>query len=215
MLTRRTIGIIATVGACLGFAATALAQPTIIRGVVRNTTGDPIPAATVTIIGGRLNQATTLETDAQGRFEMIAMRGGQWAFMADKAGYNPVQQVGNVRSSRINLVDFTLEPDPLNPPAPTRGHLAGWRATDIQAEIDAAHELFDQGDYDGAIAAYQATLARIPVLTTLNLQIGHAFRAKQDYERARAAYDAVPRESPAAAEAAAALQAMEGLAPAR
>ena len=90
--------------------------------------------------------------------------------------------------------------------------MAGFRADDIQAEIDAAHKLFDRGDYDGAIAAYRLTLERIPALKTLNLQIGHAYREKKDYESARVAYDAVPRESRAATEATAAIQELDSLA---
>ncbi len=214
-MTRIPILTAILISACLFVSTAAWAQATIIRGVVTNEAGEPIPGAKVTVAGGQWNRSASLETDDEGRFEMVTMRGGQWVFVANKAGYGPVQRVGTVRSSRVNYVTLTMEHDPLHPPAPTTGRLAGVRADDIQAEIDAAHTLFDDGDFDGAIAAYRSTLERVPALTTLNLQIGHAYREKQDFESARAAYSAVPLESRAATEAAAALQDLDSAAPSR
>ena len=43
----------------------------------------------------------------------------------------------------------------------------------------------------------------------VNLQIGHAYREKRDFGRALAAYQAVPADSPAAREAAAAIDALQ------
>ena len=215
MLTRSLTRTVILLGAFLFVATSAMAQPTIIRGVVVDMAGEPIEGVTVTAAGGPFNRTATIESDDRGRFELITIRGGQWVFSASRAGYDPVQMVGNVRSARINLIELSMEPDPLSPPAPSTGHLAGLRAEDIQAEIDAAHALFDQGDFDGAIASYQSALERMPVLTALNLQIGHAYREKQDYESARAAYGAVPAESRAAAEATAALQDLDSAAPSR
>ena len=64
-------------------------------------------------------------------------------------------------------------------------------------------------DFDGAIDAYAEVLERIPKLTSLNLQIGHAYREKRDFGRALAAYRAVPADSPAAREAAAAIEVLQ------
>ena len=215
MLTRSSIRTVVFFGFFVSVAASAGAQVTIVRGLVFDQNGGPIAGATVTVTGGQWNGRVTIETDDQGRFEMITTRGGQFVFASDKPGYAPARKVGTLQTSRTNQIVLTMEPDPLHPPAPSTGNLAGFRADDIEAEIYAAHLLFDEGDYDGAIAAYRSTLERIPALTALNLQIGHAYREKQDYESARAAYDAVPRESRAAAEALAALQDLDSSAPAR
>ncbi len=212
MLTRSPIRTVVFFSACLFVTTSTFAQATIIRGVVSDTYGQPIARATITVASGQWIQSNTLETDELGRFELIVIQGGQFVFVADKPGYESVQKLGTVRISRVNIVDLTMEADPLHPPAPPTGRLAGFRADDIQAEIDAAHKLFDRGDYDGAIAAYRLTLERIPALKTLNLQIGHAYREKKDYESARVAYDAVPRESRAATEATAAIQELDSLA---
>lgn len=215
MLTRSLGPVVILLGAFLFVATSAFAQPTIIRGVVVDIGNEPIAGVLVTTVGGPFNRTATVESDDSGRFELVTIRGGQWVFSASRSGYQELQMVGNVRSARVNLIELRMKPDPLSPPAPSRGHLAGIRADDLQAEIDTAHALFDQGDYDGAIAAYQSTLERIPVLTALNLQIGHAYREKQDYENARTAYEAVPPESRAAAEAAVALQGLDATASSR
>ena len=86
-----------------------------------------------------------------------------------------------------------------------------WR----QTEGDAANALFDQGDYTGAISAYQVILEQVPQLTSLNLQIGHAYKEIQDFSEARAAYSKVPSNTPASKEAESALQELDNLAPAR
>ena len=65
------------------------------------------------------------------------------------------------------------------------------------------------GRWIGAIDAYAEMLERVPQLTSLNLQIGHAYREKLDFERALAAYRAVPADSPAAREAAAEIEALQ------
>ena len=42
--------------------------------------------------------------------------------------------------------------------------------------------------YDAAIAAYKAILAKTPALTMINLQIGRAYRMKKDYDAALGVY---------------------------
>ena len=90
--------------------------------------------------------------------------------------------------------------------------MAGIPAGEVQQDLTTAHSLFDSGEYDDAIDAYEEILARVPRLTSLNLQIGHAYREKQDIERALEAYRAVPRDTPAAEEAALAIESLDAAA---
>ena len=82
------------------------------------------------------------------------------------------------------------------------------------AKLDDASErligqLLERGDFDAAIDGYQAVLDRAPLLTSLHLQIGHAYREKEDVERALEAYRAVPVDQPSGEEAQAAIAALE------
>ena len=196
--------------------STVLAQSSLIRGVVRDVDGEPISDASVTAQSPNSTREVESETNSSGVFSFIGLRRGRWLFTVRKRGYRPVQGFAPVRragnSGRISL---TMEIDLLNPPVATTGLLAGVRADDLQTEIDAAHSLFDGGDYDGAISAYQAILAKVPRFTSVNIQIGHAYREMQDYDKARAAYQEVPSETPARPQADSALAELDTLAPTR
>lgn len=193
-------------------ASDALAQTAVIRGVVRDVTGEPISGVTVTAESAEWRRIEDEMTDDAGRFQFIGLQGGRWLFVVRRRGYEPSQGFATVRNTGDSgVIEFTMESDPLHPPAPSIGVLAGIRADDLQAMLDAAHDLFDRGEYDSAIEAYETVLDEVPRLTSLNLQIGHAYREKQDYDQAVAAYRAVPPESSASVEAESAIQALDAL----
>ena len=179
---------------------------------MRGTGGEPIDSATVigqTAPSDEADRTTETMTNNSGRFRFIGLRPGRWIFTVQKIGFEPVQSFATINwTGQINM-SFVMEFDPFNPPAPATGSLAGMRAVDIQVDLAAAHALFDQDDFDGAIDAYAEVLERVPKLTSLNLQIGHAYREKRDFGRALAAYQAVPADSPAAREAAVAIEALQ------
>ena len=192
--------------------ATVWAQSTVIAGIVHGTDGEPIDGATVmgqTAPSDQPDRTTETMTNDSGRFGFVGLQPGRWIFSVQKIGFESTQTFATIRrTGRLNM-SFVLEFDPFNPPAPATGSLAGIRAVDIQVDLAAAHALFDQDDFDGAIDAYAEVLERVPKLTSLNLQIGHAYREKRDFGRALAAYQAVPADSPAAREAAAAIDALQ------
>ena len=66
--------------------------------------------------------------------------------------------------------------------------LAGLKSADLLSRLRGAERLLDGGDYDGAIEAYRDILNLAPALTSVNLPIGHALRAKRQPEQALAAY---------------------------
>ncbi len=203
--------VICTVALLLS-APTVWAQTAVIRGLVSDITGEPISGVTVTAESAEWRRMEEETTDGAGRFQFIGLQGGRWLFVVRKRGYEPSQGFATVRNTGDSgVIEFQLEFDPLHPPAPSTGVLAGIRADDIQAQLDAAHALFDRGEYDGAIAAYKTVLEEVPRLTSLNLQIGHAHREKQNYDQALAAYQAVPVGTTARKEAESAIQALAPL----
>ena len=210
MLTRTTIGVVT--GVVIGLAgSSAIAQTAIIRGIVRDGSGQPLNEATITAESGDWNRSQEDHTDESGRFSFIGLQPGQWLFVVTKLGFESSQGFANIRrTGDSGTIQFMLDRDPMHPPPPATGVLAGISADDLQHDLDAAHTLFDQGNFDAAIAAYQGVLADVPRLTSLHLQIGHAYRAKQDYNNARSAYRAVPVESKAGPEAESAIRDLPG-----
>ena len=60
-------------------------------------------------------------------------------------------------------VDFALAPGAAGP----AGALAGVNTKELQAELAAAEAKMTANDFDGAIAAYEAMLAKTPALTMI------------------------------------------------
>ena len=209
---RQALGTALIVGAV---ATSAVAQEGgRIVGIVVDQDGNPIEGAVIiaTAVGlAEERPAAGFEatTGADGRFGIIGLATGRWHFTAEAERYQPVEGQWQVTQSRNVPIRFTLEVDPFRPPAPAGGVLAGLPADELEAAIEAANALFDGGDFDAAIDGYEAVLERAPLLTSLHLQIGHAYREKQDVERALEAYRAVPADQPSGEAAQAAIAALE------
>ena len=191
-------------------ASTAAAQGGV-RGLVRDHEGAGIAGARVIAESLASSQTRTVTTNRSGRFAFIGLAGGDWLFVVQADGFREGQGYSVVRrSGRPARVEFTLELDPFNPAAPSVGVLAGLRSADILSRLRAAELLFDGGDYDGAIDAYGDILALVPALTSVNMPIGHALRAKQEPERALAAYRSALAADPTNREVQAAISALGG-----
>ena len=190
-------------------AVVASAQTGVITGTVRDVEGEPIVAAEVVGENTEWQRRVETTTNDSGRFSLIGLQRGRWLFLIRQRGYEPVQGFANVRGSGTGRVNFVMETDPLHPPAPSTGVLANLRGDELEEALDAADALYDRGDYDDAIDAYESVLVSVPGLTGLHVQIGHAYRQKNDFNRALAAYRAVPASDPASVEAQGAIEALQ------
>ncbi len=193
-----------------GMASSAAAQGGV-RGVVRDMGGEGVPGARIIAESLETSQTRTTTTNDSGRFAFIGIARGDWLFVVQADGFREEQGYSAVRrSGEPARVQFSLERDPFNPVAPEFGVLAGVKSVDVFARLRGAERLFDGGDYDGAIDAYEDLLEVAPALTTVHLSIGHAWRAKQEPERALAAYRSALAADPANREALAAISALDG-----
>ena len=193
-------------------AGAAEAQPGRIRGIVRDTSGESVSRVLVKAEhsdgragAGSPRRPVTTTTDSGGRFALLGLRLGTWIFTIEAPGFRPVTTRVRVSAAGSSL-SFVLTPDVtslevLRGVVPSTGLLAGVAAEGIQLELDTADTLYEAGQYDEAIEAYEAALARVPFLTTINLQIGHAYREQKEYSKARAAYEEVLRGDPTNEEA--------------
>ena len=183
-------------------AGAAEAQQGRIRGTVRDTSGESVGRALVKAEYSGHQRSVTTVTDDGGRFALIGLQRGVWTFTIEAPGFLPFQNAVRISSSGDPApVFFVLTPDVTRTVVPSTGLLAGVAAEDIQLELDTADTLYEAGQYDEAIEAYEAALARVPSLMTINLQIGHAYREQKEYSKARAAYEEVLRSDPTNEEA--------------
>ena len=182
-------------------AGAAEAQLGRIRGSVTDTSGGSVSRALVKAEHSENQRSVTTTTDGGGRFALIGLQRGTWIFTVEAPGFHPVEAPLQIRLADTPPVSFVLTPDVTRMVVPSTGLLAGVAAEDIQLELDTADTLYKAGQYDEAIEAYEAALARVPFLTTINLQIGHAYREQKEYSKARAAYEEVLRSDPTNEEA--------------
>lgn len=173
-------------------AVPGLAQTGRVGGTVKDDQGQPIKGATITAENPQASPSTfTQTTDDKGRYSIIGMRSGRWTFKAEAPGFAP--QSGSAQIATIGApnppINFTLARGAA-PAAPT-GPLAGISAEQmkaIQADLAAADVAMTAGNYDQALAQYQAIKTKMPSLTAINLAIGQAYRRKKDYDSAIKAY---------------------------
>lgn len=176
-------------------ALPAAAQTGRIGGTIKDQSGQPIKGATVTAENPNASPPSfTATTDDKGRFSIIGLKSGPWKITASAPGFQAASGGVTVRTIGAPMppVDFALAPGASGP----MGALAGVNTKELQAELQKAEEMVNGQQYDGAIAAYQAILAKTPALTMINMQIGRVYRLKKDYTGAIAAYNKVLEAEP-------------------
>ncbi|MGQ0735982.1 MAG: tetratricopeptide repeat protein [Acidobacteriota bacterium] len=192
---RPLLTILAVATALVVTAPPVSAQTGRVGGTVKDDKGQPIKGATVTAENPSASPPSfTATTDDRGRFSIIGLRSGNWKITASAPGFMPSGGSMPVRTigAPNPPVDIVLAP---GAPAPT-GALAGVNTKELQAELQKAEDMLNQQQYDAAIAAYQAILAKTPALTLINMQIGRAYRLKKDYDSALGVYKKVLEAEP-------------------
>lgn len=181
----------ATVMALVMTALPAAAQTGRIGGTVKDTNGQPIKGATVVAENpASAPSSFTATTDDRGRYSMIGLKAGTWKVTASapgfaaSAGQVPIKTIG----APMPPVDFTLAPGASGP----SGALAGVNTKELQGELAKADAMVAAKDYAGAIAIYEAMVAKVPALTALQLQIGGLYRTQKEYDKAIESYKKVP-----------------------
>ena len=181
--------------AALCVAASAYAQTGRAGGTVKDEAGQPIKGATITAENpGAAPDSFTATTDDKGRWAIIGMRAGQWAFTAQSPGFIADGLRLDVRTvgAPNPPIEFRLKKQPAAPP----GALGNVAPKDLQQDLLAADQLYNNQQWDQAIAAYRAILDKTPALSVINLQIASAYRNKRDYDHAIAAYNDLLKADP-------------------
>jgi hypothetical protein len=184
--------------------ATAEAQG-LVRGAVRDASGEPIVGATVQGECLEFDRSVETTTNQTGHFAILGPHLSTWILTVQAPGFHPIRALARTRIGNRSPAPIVMEIDLMKPATPTTGLLAGVSAEEIRLALDAADALHALGQYDRAIEAYQAILAEVPLLTTVNLQVGHVYREKKEYDKARAAYEEVLKSDPTNEEAKATL----------
>jgi len=174
-MPRVPLALIALLVAVLSIAAPASAQTARAMGTVRDTDGKPIKGATIRATNPEAYPPQAVSTtDDRGRWAIIGMRIGTYAFVVEAPGFHAVKASAPVRTAASAPMMFVLARDP--------GPIPGALPPNIQAQISAANLLREQGRFDQALTAYHEIRAKNPKLTVMNLVIGNLYhdRAAQE-----------------------------------
>jgi tetratricopeptide (TPR) repeat protein len=193
MSNRVRLGL-ATAMAFLALVPPSWAQTNRIGGVVRDETGESIRGVVVRATAGGSGSggapmSLTTATDNRGRFVFVVSRSGEWKLTFEAPGFTSATMSLAVRlTGPAPNLEVKMERDE----APEAfGALAGVDSKALSAQLASAAALLDEGRYDQAIAAYRDVLAKVPVLTLANLQIGNAYLGKRSYAEAEVAFQEI------------------------
>ncbi|HZR23094.1 MAG TPA: tetratricopeptide repeat protein [Vicinamibacterales bacterium] len=176
-------------------SGSAAAQTGRVGGTVKDDTGQALKGATITAENPNASpNSFTATTDDKGRWSIIGMRTGEWAFTAQAPGFEAESIKMQVRT--VGVPNAPLEFKLRKGAAPAASALGNLAAKDLQQELVAADALYNVQQWDQAIAAYRAILAKAPALSVINLQIAAAYRNKKDYDNAIAAYTELLKSDP-------------------
>ena len=178
----------------IALAGTAAAQVGRVTGIVKDDHGDLVKGATIIAENADASPSSfTASSDEKGRFNMIGLRSGVWQLRAGAPGYSTDSGELNVRTlpGVTPPVSFTLQKLVVPPSA-----LGTTAPKDLQAALAGADALFNNQQWDQAIAAYNAILQKSPSLSVINLQIAAAYRNKKAYDSAIAAYNVLLKTDP-------------------
>ena len=163
----------------------ASAQVIRVSGTVKDDGGRPVRGAAITADNpDQAPSRLTATSNAKGEFGFMGIRRGAWTIAVEAPGFERLQFRHTVTSGRQQPIDVRLA----HTATPAALPLDSVKASDIQQRIAKAESLATSGDIDGAIAAWNDVLAKVPALTSVHLQIGALYERKPDPARALASY---------------------------
>ncbi len=158
----------------------AAAQTGGVRGKILDEKGEPIEGVAVKMeFQGGVNLAFDSKTNKKGDFMQIGLRPGTWKFTYTKEGFQIF-----AAPMRVSLGDATVLP-PVKLMSAKAG-AGGPGGEDLQKTFSEAVAKLQAGDFDGAIAAFDAMIVKNPSLAEAHYNKGFAQYQKKDYPAAEA-----------------------------
>jgi len=155
-------------------------------GYVYDQQGNPIEGVTVKLYSLRAEDGFELETDKNGKWVAMGIRGGGWTIDFQKVGYMP-------KGISIDVESFGNNPDVEITMEKVEGIVI---TKELEEKLSAGNELFDAGNYKEAIQAYQKLLEDNPDIYVINLNIGNCYFQMEQYDKAVEYYKKILEEDP-------------------
>jgi tetratricopeptide (TPR) repeat protein len=186
----------ALVAGALGLALPAFAQSTgMVKGKVVDGQKQPVEGAQVKIEAkDGVSRHFTVKTNKKGEFIQVGLQPGVYDITASKEGVGTAMETRKIQIGAAEEINFTLA-------------AAGTPGAPMSKEDAAYRKAFDEGvaaskagKNDEAIAKFQEALTARPDCYACQYNIGAGNAAKQDFEKAEAAFLAAAKLAPDSAE---------------
>lgn len=174
-------------------AAPAWAQ-SVVRGIVVDGTGKPVPDATILFEAEGANRRTTTKTDNKGEFLQVGLQSGTYKITASKDGVGSESQPGQVRQGPNAPMKFTLTVRSAAAGGAGGSNLSNaerQQQAEIQKLATEAVTLMQGGQRELAIAKFNELLAKTPTCVECYFNLGVMYRELQKPADAEAAFKKV------------------------
>jgi tetratricopeptide (TPR) repeat protein len=182
--------------ACIALAATFLTGQDFkgkgrVIGLVLDQDNKPLEGVRVKLFLPKANGGFEVVTDKEGKFLAAWMASGSWNMDFEKMGYEIKKIVVEIAEQRKNPdIKMNLK------------KVEGLMLTDeLKDGLTKANQLFDQKDYEGALAGYQSMLAKYPDAYIIWMNVGNVYFTQEKYEQAEDSYKKVLEKMPGNPEA--------------
>jgi len=161
-----------------------------LNGIISDEEGKPIASAKVTL---ELLQGESVlretATDKDGEWVFIGLGSGNWRLTVTAEGYIPVSSTFFVSQLEKNP-KVALK---MKKPELTEGSVIRDEAS--LAFIEKANQLFNEKDYDGALAILEQFLAQNQTAYQAYILVGDCYREKGDFDKAVETYNKAIEEA--------------------
>lgn len=156
-----------------------------IKGKVTDSGGQPLSGVKITLLDETRGQTYDLNTDKKGNYFMMGIAPADYKLKVEKAGFQVLEGRVTIMPGRENVYDAVL--------AATAPPVAKpeWEGKNLLA-----NELFKQGKYDEAAAAYRDILATNPALAAIHFNLGNCAYNLERYDEAVAYFKDAVRLKP-------------------
>jgi len=127
-------------------------------------------------------------TGKKGEWSFIGLGTGNWTLSASVPGYQPVDQTISVSQLAVNPKVQVV----LKKPEKIPGVLQDEKSVEL---LEQGNQLYKDGKYDEAIAAYQKFQETNPGLYQIQISIADCYREKGEFDKAIALYNEVIGQS--------------------
>lgn len=162
-----------------------------LTGTVTDQDGRPLAGVKVKLFSLRGQSGFETETDKDGGWKALYIRGGTWNIDFEKPGYIPKKISAEVKEfDRNKPIDIKME------------KMSGLVITDeLRAALKEGNDLYEAGKYAEAVAAYEAIIEANPDAHIIFLNIGNCYFQMEKYAQAEEYYRKVLEKDPENAEA--------------